>query len=148
MSLTVSPIKINVSAASFTPAGGTLTPITGVKSVTLNYNLTDTNESADMDYYNTFDAVTGVNYTLDLDLIRPQVLAGISPGTIGTFMFTQNDGRNGAVTGGGATIYTVINAVYRPKSMSTLHRQPAHQAISFGTFSSDGATSPVSSAAA
>lgn len=139
---------INPSSVSFTPSGGTLTAIKGVKSIGINPNVQVLKESGDADFFNTFAGAVSADWVIDVQFINTMSLNSVTPGVIGTFTFTINDARNGAVTGGGAMIYTISNAVYDPGNMSNPHRQMSTASAQFHTYSTDGTTSAVAVAAA
>lgn len=139
---------VNVTSCSFTPSGGSLTQIKGVKSVSLNPNVQTLKESADADLFNTFVGVVGLDYVIDIQVLHSAALDAIAPGAIGSLVFTINDARNGATTGQGAKIYTISNAVFEPQSLNAAHRQMATNSYQFGTYSTDGTTNPVAVAAA
>lgn len=139
---------INPTSCSFTPSGGSLTNIKGVQSVSLNPNVQEVKGSGDGDLFNTFMGVVGIDYAITIEVINPAALNAIAPGTIGSLVFTLNDARNGATTGQGAIIYTISNAVFAPQTLTAPHRQLATNQYQFGTYSTDGTTSPVAVAAA
>ena len=139
---------INVSSVGFTPAGGSLIAIKGVKSITMNPNAQALKESADGDLFNTFAGVVGIDYVIDVQTNIPMTLNALAPGVAGTLVFTVNDARNAAVTAGGALIFTVSNCVYQPQTLNATHRQLATNSYQFDTWSTDGLTNPVSVAAA
>ena len=139
---------INLSSVSFTPSGGSLTNIKGVKSISINPNTSILKESGDADFINTFAGAVSVDWVIDIQFINTGALSAIAPGAVGTLAFTVNDARNGATTGGGAMIYTISNAVYDPGAMNHQHRQMSTASLQMHTYSTDGSTSPVSVAAA
>ena len=148
MALTPTNKFINVSSVGFTPSGGSLTSIKGVKSITLNPNAQALKDSADGDLFNTFAGVVGLDYVVDVVVNIPMTLNAITPGVAGTLVFTANDARNAAVTAGGAQVFTVSNCVFQPQTMNLTHRQLGTNSYQFDTWSTDGVTNPVSVAAA
>ena len=139
---------INISSCSFTPTSGSLTAIKGVKSVTLDPGVQALSESGDADLFNTFRGVVGLDYSVEVEVINAAALNAITPGAVGQLVFTLNDARNGSTTSGGALIYTIDNAVFEPGQLGAQHRQMATNRYKFGTYSTDGTTSPVGVAAA
>lgn len=139
---------INISSCSFTPSGGSLTNIKGVKSVSLAPNAQILKESGDADFFNTFTGAVAADYVVTVETINAAALNAIAPGAVGTLTFTLNDARNGSTTGQGALIYTIANAVFDPQTLGAQHRQMATNSYQFHTYSTDGTTSPVGVAAA
>ena len=148
MALTATNKFINVTSVGFTPAGGSLTAIKGVKSITLNPNAQVLKDSADGDLFNSFAGVVGVDYVVDVAVNIPMTLNALAPGVAGSLVFTVNDARNAAVTAGGAMIYTISNCVFQPQTLNATHRQLATNSYQFDTWSTDGLTNPVAVAAA
>lgn len=133
---------MNWTGVSFTPIGGSATPITGVTSVTIDTGGSLAKFSGDGDRYNT----TVVNDLNDPTItVQAADLAGIRAnpvGTIGMFAATHNDARNGAGTG--AITYTLANAVIASNPVHGAHRQFGHGTLTVGAFSTDGVTNPLS----
>ena len=140
---------MNVSAMTYTPAGGIATPITGVTSVTYAENGQELNAAADFDLFDTIGAIVGMAPTVTVETINallgfPSHVAG---GT-GTLVFTVRDVYNAATTAGGAKIFTISNCFFKSRTVTAAFRSLATQSLGFGMLSSDGATNPTSIAAA
>lgn len=148
MPLVASNRFINVSAVGFTPTGGTLTAIKGVQNATIQQTATDVSEGGDGDLYNTVGGVVFVDPMVSLEFMNAMALTALAPGAYGTLTFTLNDSANKALTGGGAVIFTIINCYLMPQQIAAQHRQVAKATMNFKTFSVDGQTNPVSTAAA
>jgi hypothetical protein len=133
---------MNWTAVSFTPNGGSATPIGGVTSVTIDSGGSLAKFAGDGDRYNTTvindmnDPVVTV-HAADLAAIRANPV-----GTVGTFTATHNDARNG--TGTGAVTYTLSNAVVASNSIEGAHRRFGQGTLTITAFSSDGVTNPLS----
>lgn len=140
---------MNVSALTYTPAGGSATAIKGIKSVTYSENGQELNEAADFDLFDTIGAVVGLAPTVMIETIDAFVgIPSLVAGGTGTLVFTVRDVYNGATVAGGARIMTIANCYFKPRTVTAGFRALATQSIGFGTISSDGATNPVSVAAA
>jgi len=142
----VSPTKhqMNVVALAFTPAGGSSTPLKGVKSATLAPNPVELSDSADNDYFMTVQGLIGLDWKVMLEFNQQSEFTTLTPGVIGTLVYTLPDFVNGVLVGGGGFTVTVINAVYVPGDYVNAHRTLGTQGPHFSTYSTDGTTSPVS----
>lgn len=139
---------MNVSGGGFTPAGGSLTAITGISTAGKEHNVEVVFGAGDADYFNSFGVAAGEDPSITINANQAALLDAIAPGSIGVLTFTLNDARNAATTSGGAKIYTISNAIYKGSSISANHRQLTTVGYQFATFSTDGATSPIAIAAA
>ena len=137
---------LNWTGVSFTPAGGSPVAITGVTSVSIDSGGSLLKFSGDGDRYNT-TVVNDFNEPLisvqaaDLVAIRSYPV-----GTVGTFVATHNDARNGA--GSGAITYTLSNAVIASNSVRGSHKQFGQGSLTLTSFSTDGVTNPLSTSIA
>jgi len=137
---------LNWTGVSFTPVGGSSVAITGVTSVSIDSGGTLLKFAGDGDRYNTtvvndFNEPTISVQATDLVAIRSYPV-----GTVGTFVATHNDAKNGS--GSGAITYTLSNAVIASNAVRGLHRQFGHGTLTLTAFSSDGVTNPLSTSVA
>ena len=146
--MAASPIKINVSSVAFTPSGGSSNPITGAQSATLTYGMETVKARGDGDYFNSFIASVGADIAAGIETNRPGTMNSITPGALGTLVFTENDGHNGATSGGGALIYTLANCVFSPGTHSVKNPAASSFDANFESASTDGVTSPLAVTAA
>ena len=133
---------MNWTGVSFTPVGGSATPITGVTSVAIDGGGSLLKFAGDGDRYNTtvvndFNEPTVTVQAADLAAIRAYPV-----GTVGTFVATHDDARNGVGTG--AITYTLANAVIAANPIKGSHRQFGQGTLTLVAFSSDGVTNPLS----
>ena len=137
---------MNWTGVTFTPTGGSVTPITGVSSVTIDTGGSLVKFAGDGDRYSTTvvndhnDPVVTV-HAADLAAVRANPV-----GTTGTFTATHNDARNGAGTG--AITYTLANAVISSNPIQGAHRQFGQGTLTIASFSTDGVTNPLSTSTA
>lgn len=146
MAVTPSKRLMNVSGCTYN-TGSSLT-ITGVKSVKIDFNTMMLSEGADVDFFNTFAAAVGADPKISMTVNQAAGLDAIPGNAQGTLAFTLNDGRNGSVTGGGAVMVTVSNAIFQGPNQSAAHRQLTTADYDWDTYSTDGQTSPIAYAAA
>ncbi len=137
---------LNWTGVSFTPIGGSPVAITGVTSVAIDSGGSLLKFAGDGDRYNTtvvndFNEPTITVQAADLAAIRSYPV-----GTVGAFVATHNDARNGS--GSGAITYTLSNAVIASNAVKGSHRQFGHGSLSLTAFSSDGVTNPLSTSVA
>lgn len=138
----------NVSNVTWTPSGGSLVTLTGIKSASYDEGNQVLEESADFDAYPTVAGVTMSNPKITLDTLDAFALFATLAGQKGTLAITFRDHSNGATTAGGAKIVTATNAFIGPRQITSNYNTLAHQSLTFQTFSSDGATHPISVSAA
>jgi hypothetical protein len=150
MAVTLAPSNrgLNVLSCSFTPSGGSATAIKGVQSANLDFQPDNFSEGGDGDLYNTSVGVVKIDPMVTINFLNINALATLTPGVFGTLTFTMGDSRNLGAVGGGATIYTVSNACYKPGALDITFRQLAKTTAIFITYSVDGQTSPIAQAAA
>lgn len=137
---------MNWTGVTFTPANGSATSITGVTSVAIDSGGSLAKFSGDGDRYvttmvNDFNDPVFTVHSADLSALRAHPV-----GTVGTFSATHNDASNG--TGSGAITYTLSNAVVAACQVQGAHRQFGQGTLTFGAFSSDGVTNPISTSIA
>lgn len=146
--LTPSKRFINTSGCTFTPTGGSAISITGITSINVAQNPEEVRMSGDADLFDTFAGLVSLNPNVKISTNKPNLLDAVAPGAYGVLTWTRNDAVNGAVTAGGAKIYTVSGAYYFPQGTDAPHRQGATTDFEFHTLSTDGTTNPVAVAAA
>jgi hypothetical protein len=139
---------MNVKSAVFTPSGGgsavTLRRLLGAN---FNDGIEVVKGGGDGDFYNTINAPSFADPTVQLTLREPFAAAAIV-GVIGTLVINLPDSVNGMATGGGGRIVTLSNALLQGRGHSHGWRQLSSANLEFGAASSDGVTSPLSVAAA
>jgi hypothetical protein len=133
---------MNWTGVSFTPQGGSTISITGVLSINIDSGGNLAKFSGDGDRYNTtiindFNEPTVTVQASDLFAIRSYPV-----GTVGTFVATHNDAKNGV--GSGAITYTLNNAVISNNGVKGSHRQFGQGTLVLTAYSTDGTTNPLS----
>lgn len=133
---------MNWTNVSFTPLNGSAAPITGVTSIQIDSGGSLLKFSGDGDRYNTtvvndFNEPTITVHTADLVAV-----SAFPVGTVGTFIATHNDARNGGGTG--AVTYTLTNAVVASNPLQGAHRQFGQGVLTLTAYSPDGVTNPLS----
>lgn len=146
--LTPSNRQLNVLSCTFTPTGGSATTIKGVQSATLAWNADNLSEGGDGDLYDTTTVLVKLAPMVTLEFLNVNALSALAPGVTGVLAYTLGDSKNLALTAGGATIYTISNAIYSPQQTTANFRQLARHTAVFNTASTDGQTSPIAQAAA
>ena len=140
---------INFTSVTFTPTGGSGNNILGVQSISFDENGEIISSGGDATLIDQFKALVRIDPKVTIETTDQQNgIIALAAGQIGQLVFTMNDARNGATSGGGAKIYTVSNAMLEPRKWDGQYRQFGKQTITFQTYSSDGSTNPVSVAAA
>lgn len=147
MTLTASKRFINNTAVGFTPTGGSLIPITGVTSTSIDPGVEELRGAGDGDFYDSFAGLVSANPKVRISTNEPYTLNSVAPGTYGVLTITRSDAVNKSAVGGGGIIYTVTNAYYMPMGDTAGHRQLATGEIEFHTLSVDGTTNPIAVAA-
>ena len=132
---------MNWSGVTFTPSNGTGTTITGVTSIAIESGSSIARFAGDGDHFvttmvNDFNEPSVTVHAADLGALQANPV-----GTVGTFVATHNDARNGASTG--AITYTIANAVVTSLHLRGSHRQFGQGTLLLEAFSSDGVTNPV-----
>jgi hypothetical protein len=133
----------NVSSCGFTPSGGSLSTISGVKSISFDENPTIETEGGDFDVFDTVMAVAKIEPSFSVETLDAWGLYSVLAGSRGALVCTARDAVNGVTTGGGAKLITISNAFINKRGSNQQHRQFGKQTIGFGCISSDGATHPV-----
>jgi hypothetical protein len=144
MPLTATKRFVNNSNVSFTPAGGgSAVDARGVQSVGDDPGIELLNMAGDADFWDTTVVAVRGARTVTIELLEIGTFNTVTPGAIGTLVWTRNDARNAAAAGGGALVYTLSEAVYKGMPVNSAHRQAAKGTISFEAQSVDGATDPL-----
>jgi hypothetical protein len=128
---------------TWTPSGGTVIPLTGIKTVSYDEGNQVLEESADSDAYHTVGTVVLSSPKITVDSIDAMALFATLAGTRGTIAVTLRDHLNGATAGGGAKLITMSNAYLGPRTLNSPYNQLAHQSLTFHSISLDGQTHPV-----
>lgn len=139
---------MNVGPVNWTPSGGTLVTLTGIKSASYDEGAQSLKESADFDIFPTVGGVNYVEPKITLESIDAFALYATVAGTFGTLAITFRDFKNAATVGGGAKIVTASNAWLETRPVSAQYRQLATQTQTFQTYSTDGSTHPIAITAA
>lgn len=134
---------MNFGAVGFTPSGGSLTTITGVKSVSFDEGVSVKKESADGDLFPTVSVNDQNNPTITIETLDGFVLYAQLAGQKGTLAVVIKDAYNGITTSGGGKTITMSNCQIEKRGTQHKHREFSHQSITFGAISSDGSTHPV-----
>lgn len=148
---TVTPTNryMNSGAWGFTPTGGSLTNLTGVKSASYDQGISTKSESGDFDVLPTAMANDFMDPKITLEFLDAKAMTYGASGVParGTLVGTVYDHFNkGTASGGGFTI-TFINSQMITASSSHPYRDFAKKSLAFGGISADGSTHPVSIAA-
>jgi hypothetical protein len=133
---------MNWTGVSFTPASGAPTPITGVTSVRIDSGGSLLKFAGDGDRYSTTVVNDFNDPTVTVQSADLAAVMAYPVGTVGTFVATHNDARNGAGTG--AVTYTLSNAVIASHPVQGAHRQFGHGELTLTAYSVDGVTNPLS----
>jgi hypothetical protein len=133
----------NVSV-TWTPMGGTETPLTGIKSANYDEGNAILEESADYDAFITVGGVIMGNPKITVDSIDAFLIYATVAGQKGTLAVTYRDHLNGATAGGGAKLVTMSNAFLGQRTIQGQYNQLSHQSLTFHSTSTDGSTHPVS----
>ena len=137
---------MNWTGVSFTPVGGTPTPITGVTSIQIDAGGTLLKFSGDGDRYSTTVVNDFNDPTITVNSADLAAVLSYPVGTVGTFIATHNDAKNG--TGTGAITYTLSNAVVASHPVHGSHRQFGQGVLTLAAYSLDGVTNPLSTSTA
>lgn len=139
---------MNTSSVGFTPSGGSLTTLDGVQGASYDEGISTKKEGADFDLFPTVAVTDYRDPKITLDSINVFALFSVAAGVRGVLTVTVRDAKNGAAVGGGAMIVTMANAGIEGRNFNANYREFGKQQIVFGALSTDGATHPVSIAAA
>jgi hypothetical protein len=138
----------NFSAVGWTPSGGSLVTLTGIKSISYDEGGEALLESAVFDIFNTTGGVNHLEPKITVETLDAFALYATVAGTKGALTFTVRDFTNGATASGGAKVVTVSNAFLVTRPQQNQHRQLSTQTLTFNTTSTDGSTHPVAVTAA
>lgn len=133
---------MNWSGVSFTPSGGQTLAITGVTEIEIENKGNLVKFSGDGDRYYTTVVNDVMDPTITIHTADLMVLRTIATGTLGTFVATLNDARNG--TGTGSITFSLTNAVVASTHVHGTHRQFGQGKLVISSFSTDGVTNPLS----
>lgn len=135
--------SINVGPVTWTPEGGTLITIDGIKSANYDEGIEVAMESADADLFNTVAAAVHFSPKITLETINPFQLFSTVGGARGALAITVRDAYNGVTPGGGAYQIVMSHAFLENRSQKNKHRGFSDLSMSFGAISLDGSTHPV-----
>lgn len=144
---TPSGAQVNTTSCSFTPTGGSLTAIKGVKDLAFDPQVETIHDGGDGDFFDTLAGSYKAAWKVTIQTNRPLALAALTLGAAGALTWITNDSRNATAAGGGGLTYTLANAIYGGTPVNAPHRQFATGTHTFTSFSSDGSTSPLTSVA-
>lgn len=134
---------MNTSAVGWTPSGGSLATLTGIKSFAYDEGGESLLEAADFDLFDTVGGINKLAPKVTLETIDAMALYATVAGTKGTLVATVRDFTNGVTASGGAKTFTVSNAFLKTRPSTFQFRQLGTQTLTFETTSTDGATHPV-----
>jgi hypothetical protein len=134
----------NVSDFTWTPATGTATILTGIKSATYDEGNQLLKEGADFDAFPTVGGVVYSEPKITVETLDAFALFATVAGSKGTLSFVVRDNSNGDAVGGGAKQINMANAFLGTRTQNNPFNQLSNQTISFECISTDGATHPVS----
>lgn len=136
------------SGVSFTPDGGVAIPITQVSSVGFDPGGELTEYMGDTDRFPTGLFNLSNKPTATVTTANIGTLMSLPFGTVGTLAATLNDVVNKATTAGGAIEFVLENAVLKSAPASAKHGSIAEGTATFGAYSTDGVTNPLSTSLA
>lgn len=129
--------------ATFTPSGGSLTTIDGIKSVSYDEGISIKKEAGSADSFSTVSVRDHAEPVITIDTINAFILYATLAGVRGPLAVTARDAYNGATVGEGAKLITMSNAQIEDRKIMGKHREYGTQQLKFGCISSDGSTHPV-----
>jgi hypothetical protein len=132
----------NVSVA-WTPSGGTMSPLTGIKNATYDEGIETLLEGADYDAFNTVGGAIFAAPKISLETLDAWALYATVAGQKGTLAVTFRDTLNGAAAAGGAKLVTMSNAFLSDRKVQAPYNKFQTQSIMFECTSTDGSTHPV-----
>lgn len=139
--------SINVGPVGWTPSGGTLLTLDGIKSANYDEGIEIARESADADMFDTVAAAVHFSPKITLETINPFQMFSTVGGARGQLSITVRDAYNGVVVSGGAYQIVMSNAFLESRSQKNKHRAYSDLNMSFGAISTDGSTHPVAASA-
>jgi hypothetical protein len=121
------------------------TAIDGVKSVSIDPQISDIREAADADQGPTHGTAVFSAPTITVDTINAMSLNATLAGAKGVFTATLNDSYNGVAASGGAATFTTNSLTYIMHGpISGAFNTLATRALVFHTVWVDGVTNPIS----
>ncbi len=135
---------VNVTDVTFQPGGtGSLLPIVGAKSASLDFNPEIITESGDADTYMSIIAAVGNDPTITVESNGAFQLLTVTPGTKGTLTFKIPDSFSGTAAAGGGYSISMTNAFVGKHTKTFSHRKFAGLGLMFRAYAPDGITSPI-----
>jgi hypothetical protein len=132
----------NVTVA-WTPQGGSLVAMTGIKDFDYDEGNSILQEAADFDSFPTVGGVTMAMPKITLSTLDAFALYATLGGQKGTLAVTVRDHYNGATSAGGGKTLTMSNAFLGERTIKGAFNQLATQSVTFHSTSTDGSTHPV-----
>jgi hypothetical protein len=134
---------INWEGTSWTPSGGSATPITEVQDIQIAMRPEVRSGRGDADFFNTAKNVVGADPQITVNTQNVGVVKSLGLGARGSFTSTLNDANN--LSGSGAITVTVASpqAVVTDTGFGDAGQQYATARAVFDTYSLDGVTSPI-----
>jgi len=143
MAMSATKLFINTVGVTFTPQGGTASPLTRVTKSSIDAGIQNITFKGDGDQFNTFEGnVTQVPTVTLAGASIGALMAGLA-GAVGSLAFTWPDAKNGSGPGSFAIAWVLSNAILSDKSAEAGHAQIATGSNAFSSFSADGITNPL-----
>jgi len=140
--------QMNWFNVSFTPTGGTTIIFTGVLNVEIDGGISINSFAGDGDRYNTTQVQDFGDPKMTVTLADIQSIESVPFGARGTFTATHGDAVSQNAPGGGGIVYTMARAVVGQKNTGGQYRQYGQGTLNFMSYSPDGYTNPLATAAA
>ena len=137
---------MNWTGVAFTPDGGSLTSITGVTNLRIQFNGNNTKFYGDGDIYPSTIAHSQEDLQITITAASVAALLALPGGTRGTLVATLNDARN--KEGTGAITFTIVGCVIRSPDVGAQYRQFSAPTLMIDVEVEDGLTNPVSTSIA
>lgn len=144
---TPSKRHLNWTGTSFTPAGGSLTAITGVTDVQIAGGGSVITHSGDGDRFPTTKVNDFADPKITVHCRDLSTLNGFAIGTRGAFASTHNDAKNGITAASGGYSVALAAAIIADKTTGGQHRQFGEGQLMLEAESADGVTNPLTFAA-
>jgi hypothetical protein len=135
---------VNWGPVTFTPAGGTLSTLSGVQDVRIQTQGNLIKHSGDGDRFPTVVTNDYNDPMITVDYRDLTHLHGLTPGQRGVLVCTHRDPTNGVAAGGGAYAATLSPAVVQDTPSGGRHRDWGQGQAIFSCESTDGVTNPLS----
>lgn len=133
---------VNFSGVQFTPAGGAAISITEVLAVDSDMQGQTIMQKGDADLFPTHRKRVSSDPRVTIrtnDIVSRNACIGLR----GALTWIEQDEDNGATPAGGALRYTLSNAVEETSDNRGQHAAYRESTLTFGSYSTDGTTSPL-----